>query len=153
MLLPGNGSSLARAAETSVRVGAYASEFLAWEVEGACAPNVSAHCGREALSRVALRGLCHLSAMEAFDRLFGCERLDPFVTFGVATSFGARPVFADGSHRTATGPCAGVGAFYHLTESLDLRVDVQAALGCDSPCGLLYSVVVGLQWNFGGDVE
>ncbi|MGN0847306.1 MAG: hypothetical protein ACI4RA_07985 [Kiritimatiellia bacterium] len=102
---------------------------------------------------MALRGLCHLSALESFDRLFGCERFDPFVTFGAATFFGARSVFADGSHRTAMGPSAGLGAFYHLTENLDIRLDAQAMLGCDSPCGLLYSVVVGLQWNFGGSAE
>ena len=42
---------------------------------------------------------------------------------------------------------------YHLTESLDVRVDAQALLACDAPCGMLYSVCIGLQWNFGGAVE
>lgn len=153
LLLPGNGNSLSRAADVSVRAGFYATDFLAWELEGACAPNVSARGGREALSGVAARGVCHLTGIEEVDLLFGCERLDPFVTFGAATRFGARHAFADGSHRTATGPTAGVGAFYHLTDHLDLRFDAQAMFGCDSPCGMLYSVGVGLQWNFGGGVE
>lgn len=153
MLLPGNGNSLERAAEVSVRAGFYASDFLAWEVEGLCAPNASTSDGHEALSGVAARGLYHLSGIEEFDKLFGCERFDPFVTFGGCARFGSRHAFAEGSHRTAIGPAAGIGAFYHLTESLDLRFDAQAMLGCDSPCGMLYSAVVGLQWNFGGGGE
>lgn len=153
LLLPGNGNALSRAAEASVRAGFYASDFLAWEVEGACAPNVSGAGGREALAGVAVRGLWHFSGFEAFDRLFGCERFDPFATFGAGTRFGARHAFADGARRTATGPVAGLGAFYHLTESLALRVDAQALLACDAPCGMLYSVGVGLQWTFGGGGE
>ena len=38
LLLPGNGNALSRAAETCVRAGFYATDFLAWEVEGLCAP-------------------------------------------------------------------------------------------------------------------
>lgn len=150
LLLPGNGNSLSRAAEARVRAGFYATDFLAWEVEGACAPNASGAGGREALAGVAVRGLCHFAGFEAFDKLFGCERFDPFATFGAGTRFGARHAFAEGARRTAAGPVAGLGAFYHLTESLDLRVDAQAMLSCDAPCGMLYSVCVGLQWNFGG---
>lgn len=153
VLLPGNGNSLRRAAEVSVHAGVYATESLAWEIEGACAPNVSTGEGGEALTGVAARGLFHLTGIEEVNLLFGCERFDPFVTFGAATRFGARHAFAEDSHRTATGPTAGVGAFYHLTDSLDLRCDAQAMLACDSPCGMQYSVVVGLQWNFGGEGE
>ena len=54
LLLPGNGNALSRAAETCVRAGFYATDFLAWEVEGLCAPNVSGAGGREALSGVAV---------------------------------------------------------------------------------------------------
>jgi len=153
LLLPGGGNSLERAAETAVRAGFYATDSLAWELEGACAPNVSTGRGGEALSGVAARGLFHLTGIEEIDLLFGCERFDPFVTFGGAARFGARHAFADDSHRTALGPTAGVGAFYHLTDNLDLRFDAQAMLGCDSPCGMLCSVGVGLQWNFGGAGE
>lgn len=153
MLLPGNGNSLSRAAEVSVLAGVYATDSLAWEVECSCVPNAVAEGGNEALTGVAARGLFHLTGIEEIDKLFGCERFDPFVTFGAATRFGARHVFAEGAHRTATGPTAGVGAFYHLTDNLDLRFDAQAMLGCDSPCGMLYSAAVGLQWNFGGGGE
>lgn len=153
VLLPGNGNALARAAEVSAFAGYHASDFWAWELACACAPNASARGGGEALSGVAARGLFHLTGFEAFDKLFGCERFDPFVTFGAAARFGARHVFAEGARRTACGPTAGIGAFYHLTDSLDLRVDAQAMLGCDAPCGMLYAVGVGLQWNFGGGNE
>ncbi len=150
LLLPGNGNSLSRAADVALRAGVYATDFLAWEVEGACAPNVSARGGHEALTGVSARGLYHFAGFEVFDKLFGCERFDPFMTLGACTRFGARHAFADGSHRTATGPEVGLGAFYHLTENLDLRVDATALVACDSPCGMLYAVGVGLQWNFGG---
>ena len=153
LLLPGSGNSLARAAEATARAGFYATDALAWELEGACAPNASTRAGHDALSGVGARGLFHLTGIEEVDLLFGCERFDPFVTFGAAARFGSRHAFADGSHRTALGPTAGIGAFYHLTDRLDLRVDAQAMLGCDSPCGMLYSVCAGLQWNFGGSGE
>lgn len=153
MLLPGNGNSFRRAAEASVRAGRYVDDFLAWELEGACAPNACSRAGNGALSGVAARGLYHFSGFSFYDNLFGCERFDPFVTCGVATRFGPRHAFAGGSHRTAVGPVAGAGAFYHLTDWLDLRVDAQAMLCVDSPCGMLYSVVAGVQWNFGGGAE
>ena len=153
LLLPGCGNSLRRAAEVSVRAGRYLDEYVAVELEGACAPNACSRDGNGALSGVAARGVFHLSGIDFYDNLFGCERFDPFVTFGAATRFGPRHAFADGSHRTSTGPVAGFGAFYHLTDSLDLRVDAQAMLGADSPCGLLFAAVAGLQWNFGGGGE
>ena len=79
----------------------------------------------------------------------GCERFDPFVTVGVASLFASHHVFADGSHRTAIGPTAGVGAFYHLTDSWSLRFDATAAMAVDSPCGMSYGISLGLQWSFG----
>ena len=153
LLLPGCGNSLRRAAEVSVRVGRYLDEYFAVELEGVCAPNACSRDGNGALPGAAVRGLYHLSGIDFYDNLFGCERFDPFVTFGAATRFGPRHAFADGSHRASTGPVAGVGAFYHLTDRLDLRVDAQAMLGVDSPCGVLFSAVAGLQWNFGGAGE
>ncbi len=153
LLLPGNGNSLRRAAEVDIFAGCYTSDFVAWELVGSCVPNVSSRSDHGTLSGVAARGLFHLAGWEAFDKLFGCERFDPFVTFGAAARFGSQHAFADELHRAALGPTAGIGAFYHVTENLDLRCDAQAMLGCDSPCGMLYSVVLGLQWNFGGGGE
>ena len=151
ILLPGNGNSLRRAAEVSVRGGYSLSDYLAVEVEGMCAPSaVSDLGGRTTLSGVAAQGLFHCSGWETFDRLFGCERLDPFVTLGGAARFAGRHVFADGTHRTALGPTFGLGTFYHLTDALSLRLDARAQVCCDSPCGMLYGVSLGLQYAFGG---
>lgn len=153
MLLPSGGGSLGGAVVASAEVGVYSSDFLAWEIDLGCAPNASTRQGHESLSQVAVRGLFHLSGVESFDRLFGCERFDPFVTFGGETCFGGRRAFAGDSLRTATGPTVGIGVFYHLSESLDLRVDGGAMLCCGSPCDMLYAVGIGLQWNFGGGGE
>ena len=150
IMMPGNGNSLRRAAEVSVRIGRDFSDYLALEAEGMCVPHAASGCGGTAVSGVALQGLFHCSGWEAFDRLFGCERFDPFVTLGAAARFAGRHVFADGSHRTAVGPVFGAGAFYHLTDRWSLRADARAQLCCDSPCGMLYAVSVGLQCSFGG---
>ena len=151
ILLPGSGNSLRRAAEVSVRGGYCLSDYLAVEAEGVCAPSaVSDLGGSTALSGVAAQALFHCSGWEMFDRLFGCERLDPFVTLGGAARFAGRHVFADGTHRTALGPTFGLGTFYHLTDALSLRLDARAQVCCDSPCGMLYGVSLGLQYAFGG---
>ena len=150
IFLPGNSSSLKRAAMASARGGWYLSENLALELEGGCAPNaVSSHGGNATVTAFAARGLFHLTGIEEFDRLFGCERFDPFVTFGAAAFFASRHVCADDSHRTAIGPTAGVGAFYHLTDSWSLRFDATAAMSVDTPCGMSYGLSLGLQWSFG----
>ena len=113
-------------------------------------PNaVSSRGGNTTVTEFAARGLFHMTGIEEFDKLFGCERFDPFVTFGVASLFASHHVFADGSHRTAIGPTAGVGAFYHLTDSWSLRFDATAAMAVDSPCGMSYGISLGLQWSFG----
>ena len=153
MLLPGNGNSLRRAAEIAVRGGHYLSDYLAIELEGVCAPSaVSGQGGNAAVSGALLEGVCHLSGWEAFDRLFGCERFDPFVSMGVAARFASRDVFAHDAHRAAIGPIVGLGAFYHLTDAWSLRGDVRAQLCCDSPCGMLYSVSLGIQYSWGADL-
>ena len=150
ILLPGNGSSLKRAGCVAIRGGWHASDNLALELEGGSAPNaVSSGRGNATVSTFAARGLFHLTGIEEFDLLFGCERFDPFVTFGAAALFASRHVFADGSHRTAIGPTVGVGAFYHLTDSWSLRLDATASMAVDSPCGMAYGLGMGLQWSFG----
>lgn len=150
MFLPGSGNSLRRAASVAARGGWYLSDNLALELEGGCVPNaVSSHGGNATVTAFAARGLFHLTGIEEFDLLFGCERFDPFVTFGAAALFASRHVFADDSHRTAIGPTAGVGAFYHLTDSWSLRFDATAAMAVDTPCGMCYGLSLGLQWSFG----
>lgn len=150
MLLPGNGNSLRRAAEIAVRGGHYFSDYFALELEGVCVPSaVSGRGGNATVSGALVEGVCHMSGWEAFDRLFGCERFDPFVSMGAAARFASRDVFAHDARRTAIGPMFGLGAFYHLTDSWSLRGDLRAQLCCDSPCGMLYSVSLGVQYSWG----
>lgn len=151
LLLPGNGVRARRAAEVSVNAGWYATEFLAWEAAASCAPRAVRNGGGDtSVTALAVRGLFHLTGIEEFDLLFGCERFDPFVTFGAAAAFAARHAFADGASRTGIGPAAGVGAFYHLTDEWSLRFDAGAALAAGSPCGMSYALGVGLRRSFGG---
>lgn len=150
IFLPGNGSSLKRAAMASARGGWYLSDNLAIELEGGAAPNaVSSSGGNATVTAFAARGLFHLTGIEEFDLLFGCERFDPFVMFGAAALFASRHVFADDSHRTAIGPTVGVGAFYHLTDRWSLRADATAAMAVDTPCGMAYGLFLGIQRSFG----
>ncbi len=151
MFLPGGGNSLKRAAVVSVRAGRYLSDALAVEMEGGCVPKSSLSTGGHAtVTAFAARGLFHLSGIEEFDMLFGCERFDPFATFGVAALFASHHAFADGSHRTGIGPSAGIGAYYHLTDSWSLRFDATAAMTADSRCGMAYGIGLGVQRTFGG---
>ncbi len=131
LLLPGNGNSLNERGACGLRAGWYRSEDLAFEAQLQYA---------EGLGGAGVGVLWHW---------FGYERLDPFFTCGVQSLFGDGRRFGDGRHRTSTGPCAGVGAFWHLTERWSLRLDFGAALGFDSPCSMTYSVGLGLQYAFG----
>ena len=150
VLLPGNGNSLRRGAMAGFRCGRAVDEFLALEVEAWAAPNVSCATGHADLWGVTAQGVWHLSGWELFDKLFGCERFDPFVTGGVQFLGASRRCFADDSHRTGTGPVVGLGAFYHLTDEWSVRGEVRAALTIDSPCGMVYSALLGVQFEFGG---
>jgi len=149
VLLPGNGNSLRRAALVAVRGGWYLDDYFAIEVEALCAPHASSGEGGTAVWGGSAQALWHLSGWEAFDKLFGCERFAPFLTCGVQALCATRHAFADDSHRTGIGPSAGIGAFYHLTDNVSLRFDARAALAVDSPCGMTYSLLAGLQYSFG----
>jgi len=152
LMLPGNGSTARRAAEVAVRGGYYFTETCALEGEAFAAPYaVSDRGGGATVAGGALRGLVHFTALDEFDKLFGSERFDPFATLGFAARFASHDVFAEGSHRTALGPQVGLGAFWHLTDAWSLRFDATAQLACDSPCGMIYGLGMGLQRSFGGD--
>lgn len=151
VFLPGCGNSLERAAFAAVRGGRYFTDNFALELEGGCAPNsVLSSGGNATVTAFAARGLFHLAGFEEFDMLFGCERFDPFVSFGVASFFASRHAFAGDSHRTGIGPSAGAGAFYHLTDQWSLRFDATAAMTADTPCGMAFGLGLGVQRSFGG---
>ena len=136
MLLPGNGNSLKRAALVAARGGWYLDEYLAVEAEALCAPHASSDVGGTAVWGGSVQTLWHLSGWEAFDKLFGCERFAPFLTGGVQALCAPRHV-------------VGFGAFYHLTDNWSLRAEARAALAVDSPCGMDYAILAGVQYSFG----
>ena len=143
MFFPGGGSSLRRGAAAAVlRAGAYASDDLAFEVSAISAPHVSSTTrGHAAVTGASADALWHM---------FGYERFDPFLVAGAHSLFSAKHVFADGARRSAFGPEAGLGFFYHLTDCASLRFDARAAMLVDDPCGMVYSICGGLQLSFGG---
>ncbi len=119
-VLPQGGGRMGDRAGAAFRAGCYIGELFAVEGEAAC-------LGHRA--GLAARGLWHW---------WGYERLDPFFTFG------AKGWMNDGQ----VGPCGGLGAFYHLTESLSLRADADATLGLDTRREMVYSLCAGLQISF-----
>ena len=149
ILLPGNGNSLKRAALVAARGGWYLDEYVAVEAEALCAPHASSDVGGTAVWGGSVQALWHLSGWEAFDKLFGCERFAPFLTGGVQALCAPRHVFADDSPRTCIRPSVGFGACYHLTDNWSLRAEARAALAVDTPCGMDYAILAGVQYSFG----
>jgi hypothetical protein len=118
--LPQGGSKISPRAGAAVRAGCYLAEMWAIEGEAGFADD-------------------HLAfAAKALWHWWGYERLDPFFTFG------ARGWTHDGN----VGPSGGLGAFYHMTESLSLRFDADATLGLDTDVEMIYSLAFGLQLSF-----
>ena len=119
-VLPQGGGRMSARAGAVLRAGFYLTE--AWAAEGE-ASSAGDHVG------FAARALWHW---------WGYERLDPFFTFGAR----------GWTHHGQVGPCGGLGSFYHLTESLSLRFDADAAMGLDTDVEMVYSLACGLQLSF-----
>lgn len=119
MLLPQGGSDMRRLGGAAARIGFYLSETLAVEADAAWL---------EDCAGLGVQGVWHC---------WGYERLDPFLTFGARG-------WMDGD----VGPVAGIGTFYHLTDSWSLRGDAQATLGIDGECDMVYSLGLGVQYTF-----
>ena len=119
MVLPQGGSNLRQLGGAAVRVGYYISEF--WAVEGEVA-------WLEDRAGLATDVLWHW---------WGYERFDPFLTLGWR-----------GWINGDVGPKAGMGAYYHLTESLSLRFDADATLGLDGDVAMAYALAIGFQLSF-----
>ena len=119
LVLPQGGHSMRRVGGATARFGYYFTESLAVEADAAWLENCAG---------LGVQGLWHM---------FGYERFDPFLTFGARG-------WIDGD----VGPCAGLGAFYHLTDSWSLRADAQATLGLDGECAMVYAIGAGVQYSF-----
>ena len=119
LVLPQGGHSMRRLGGATARFGFYFTEALALEADAAWLENCAG---------LGLQGLWHF---------YGYERFDPFMTFGARG-------WIDGD----IGPTAGIGAFYHLTDSWSLRADLQATLGLDGDCAMVYTLGAGAQYSF-----
>ena len=119
LVLPQGGQRMRRLGGATARFGYYISESLSVEADAAWL---------ESSAGLGVQGLWHF---------YGYERFDPFVTAG-----------ARGWIEGNAGPAAGLGAFYHLTDSWSLRVDAQATLGLDGGCAMVYSLGAGIQRSF-----
>ena len=119
MLLPQGGSDMRRLGGATARIGCYLFETLAVEADAAWLEDGAG---------IGVQGLWHC---------WGYERFDPFLTLGARG-------WIDGD----VGPVAGLGVFYHLTDSWSLRGDAQATLGIDGESDMVYSLDLGVQYTF-----
>ena len=131
MLLPQGGSGRRHLGGAALRGGYSFAEN--WAAEGEAA-------WLEDAAGLGVAALGHFQGWDLYGDLFGYSRFDPFVTFG------ARGWIGDGCGQV--GPKAGLGAFYHLTDSWSLRADADATLGLETDCEMLYSLSVGVQYSF-----
>lgn len=119
VVLPQGGHHMRRVGGATARFGYYLTEALSLEADAAWLENCVG---------LGMQGLWHI---------YGYERFDPFLTFGARG-------WIDGD----VGPVAGIGAFYHITDSWSLRCDAQATLGLDGDCEMVYAIGVGVQYSF-----
>lgn len=129
--LPQGGSRMHRVGGAAIRGGTYLTED--WAVEGEVA-------WLENFAGLGVQALGHFQGWGLYSDLFGYSRFDPFVTLG------AKGWVGDGCGQV--GPKAGLGAFYHLTDSWSLRADADATLGLETNCEMLYSIGIGVQYSF-----
>ncbi len=129
-IFPQGGGDIGRhRAGGAVRLGKNVTPYFATELEVAALEDL---CG------LAWRNVWHLQGWEGFGKLFGYERFDPFLSFGV------RGWLPSGD----LGPFAGVGALYYLDDHWAIRVDGDATLGIESEVETIFSVSAGLQYTF-----
>lgn len=119
VVLPQGGHHMRRVGGATARFGYYLTEALSLEADAAWLENCAG---------LGMHGLWHI---------YGYERFDPFLTFGARG-------WIDGD----VGPAAGIGAFYHITDSWSLRCDAQATLGLDGDCEMVYAIGAGVQYSF-----
>lgn len=130
LTLPMGGGDMRRIGGAELRVGTYFSELSAVEATVGVEENYAA-LGADVMT--------HWAAWELYDRFFGFSAFDPFVTAGVKGWVG--------SARGEVGPSLGVGAFYHFSEYLSLRAQVDAVLGLESRVEVDHTFFVGLHYT------
>lgn len=128
-VLPTGGGRLHRTGGVSAAVGFHLSEFTAVEAEAGW------HADRAFFGG---RFLAHFSVIDEYNRLFGYERIDPFVTLGVCGWTG----------RGEVGPAFGIGTYYHLSDHWSLRFSAEAVCGVDGEAEFPVTLSAGLRRSF-----
>jgi len=91
-----------------------------------------------------------LDGLYHFDRF---ERFDPYLAAGIGNFRAKNRVFCEGDEHIVTGPRAGAGFFYHLTDRWSLRADARAFMALDQTCEAMYTADLGVAYRFGGGGE
>ena len=131
LTLPQGGSRLRHLGGAALRGGWYLTEN--WAVEGEAA-------WVEDAAGLSAAALSHLQGWSFYGDLFGYSRFDPFVTLGARGWIGRR--------EGQVGPKAGLGAFYHLTDEWALRLDADATFGLETQREMVYTIAIGVQYEF-----
>ena len=129
--LPQGGSRMRHVGGAAIRGGCYMTED--WSVEGEVA-------WLEDAVGLGADALWHWQGWDGYGDLFGYSRFDPFFTVGARGWVGR--------DCGQVGPKAGIGAFYHLTDSWSLRFDADGTLGLETNCEMLYTLALGVQYSF-----
>ncbi len=137
---PAPGSDLRGVSPTVVLRLGYDFADSPWSIEGygslGRANLKSGSDSARTLFGLGVEGLYH------FDRY---ARFDPFLAGGLSWNSGSAPVWQDGN-RSHLFAQAGLGAFWHLTESLSLRGDVRWHVALTDDFISFTSADVGVVW-------
>ncbi len=145
MLFPEGNQPIDTGLNLSLRLGYDLTEHWSTEGEFAFAPNMTSN-GRWTQKKQRLYGL-GLDALYHYDRY---NRFDPFLSAGWAVYMADRNVFDEGDRSTLTGPRAGIGAMYHLTDNISLRADARALMSVEKTHEMYYTLDAGVVYRFGG---
>lgn len=129
LMLPQGGARVSHLGGASLRYGRYLTTTWAFEGEVASLENRAG---------LAVRTIWHLQGWETFGRLFGYERLDPFLSAGVSGFLPAGDV----------GPSVGLGTFYYLSEVWAVRALGAYTLGLDGNPESYFQLSLGVQFSF-----
>jgi|GEM_PF-4568163 len=139
ILFAGGGQRIDGAAQASLGIGYDWAEFWTVEAGGSWAPYVKGRStGNPDIYGVSAEVLYHLDSYTSFD---------PYLAFGAGYYGASGKVFRDGRARGMTGPRAGFGMMYHLSEEIALRADARAFMAADSGREMAYLVSVGMAFH------
>jgi len=137
-----------------LRMGYDISEHVSVEGGVSWAPNITGNGGDNHddgeegnnFSGQSVRGL-FVDGLYHFNRF---NRLDPYLTAGVAYYRANGRVFNDGDDFSFAGPRLGAGVMYHLNDRWSLRADGRVFNSLQDDCEFIYTADAGVAYRFGG---